>query len=93
MILSVVNGQEKKSFHIGCIAFYNLENLFDTINDPNTNDDEFTPTGSNRWSPVIYNEKLNNMAHVISQLGKEVSPDGAAIVGLCEVENYSVLSG
>lgn len=40
------------------IGFYNLENLFDTIDDPLTNDAEFLPQGGNQWTAERYAEKL-----------------------------------
>ncbi|KXK44032.1 MAG: endonuclease [Bacteroidetes bacterium OLB11] len=39
------------------IAFYNLENFYDTINDPNTDDDEFTPNGANAYTPAVFKKK------------------------------------
>ena len=74
-----------------CIAFYNLENLFDTINDPKTNDTEFTPTGSNLWTWERYQEKQSHMSSVISQIGEEVIKGGPTVIGLSEIENRGVL--
>ena len=48
---------QNKSFVIHTVAFYNFENLFDTINNPN-NDDEWTPNGLQRWTSKKYNQKL-----------------------------------
>jgi len=73
------------------IAFYNVENLFDTINDPDIRDDDWTPRGSNRWNTRRYFEKLDNLAEVIEQLGQELNPDGPVVLGLAEVENTTVL--
>jgi exonuclease III len=87
---TIVNAQEKK-YKIGCIAFYNIENLFDTENDSLINDEEFLPEGSNKWTTERYNEKLNNMADVISQIGTEYVPTGPSIIGLSEIENRKVL--
>lgn len=42
------------------VVFYNLENFFDTINDPEVNDDEFTPEGPKKWNSVKYAKKLGN---------------------------------
>jgi predicted extracellular nuclease len=70
------------------IAFYNLENLFDTEDDPKIDDAEFLPTGANQWSPERYKRKLANMSKVIDQLGDE---DGPEVLGVCEVENRKVL--
>lgn len=85
---------DKQNVSITCVGFYNLENLFDTIIDPDTTkilQDEFTPNGKNRWTTPKYNEKLGNMARVISELGTDVTPDGVAILGVAEVENRLVL--
>ena len=88
------NNTDKKNYAVTCIGFYNLENLFDTIVDPDTTlilQDDFTSKGPKRWNTPKYYEKLGNMARVISELGTEVTPDGAAILGVAEVENKSVL--
>jgi hypothetical protein len=73
-----------------CVAFYNLENLFDTINGDN-NDEEYLPNGANKWNSLKYNAKLKNMSSVISQLGVETLPAGIAILGVSEIENRGVL--
>ncbi len=84
--------QQDKREYIGVgIGFYNVENLFDTINDPRIRDDDFTPQGSNRWNSDRYFEKLDNLAEVLKLLGQEVNPDGLAVIGLAEVENTTVL--
>ena len=74
------------------IAFYNVENLFDTINDPTTFDDGRTPEGKYRWTPERYRDKLSRIARVISEIGAEVSGASPDIIGLCEVENYEVVN-
>lgn len=66
-----------------CIGFYNVENLFDTINQPDVNDEEFTPEGSNEWNALRYNRKLLHLSEAISRIGG----NGAVILGLAEVEN------
>ncbi len=75
----------------GIVAFYNLENLFDTINTPDVRDGEFTPEGSKNWNSEKYWEKINNMAYVISQLGSAEGLLGPQVIGLCEMENRAVL--
>ncbi|TCO03009.1 endonuclease/exonuclease/phosphatase family protein [Natronoflexus pectinivorans] len=75
----------------GVIAFYNLENLYDTINDPNIRDDDFTPEGVKRWNSPKYWEKIDRLAEVISKLGSHENIPGPAIIGLCELENRAVL--
>lgn len=73
------------------IAFYNLENLFDTINDPGVSDGEFTPTGSKVWTSERYENKLNNMAKVIADIGSDQGMAGPSLIGMCEMENRHVL--
>ncbi len=73
------------------IAFYNLENLFDTKNDPLTLDDDFTPKGVKKWSFKRYKRKINKLSNVIAQLGTARSFYSPAIVGVVEVENRLVL--
>ncbi|SMO80125.1 hypothetical protein SAMN06265379_10821 [Saccharicrinis carchari] len=73
------------------IAFYNLENLFDTINDPGIRDGEFTPAGSKEWSSERYDSKLINMAKVMADIGSDQGFEGPSIIGLCEMENRNVL--
>lgn len=70
------------------VMFYNVENLFDTIDDPVTNDEEFTPIGKKEWNSDRYWKKINQIAKVIIAAGKWNPP---VLVGLCEVENKSVL--
>lgn len=77
------------SAQVHTIAFYNVENLFDTINTPNVNDIDFTPQGVKAWNHERYKIKLKNLAEVIFFLGSD--PKGPAILGLCEVENRQVL--
>ncbi len=81
--------QEKKEHPLYCVAFYNLENLFDTISGPN--DKEYTPTGSKEWNTEKYYSKLKKMSYCISKIGKQFSPMGPSILGVAEVENRSVL--
>ncbi len=70
------------------IMFYNVENLFDIHNDPEREDDEFTPGGERRWTWFRFREKLANIYRVIVAAGGWQAPE---IVGLCEVENRYVL--
>ena len=84
--------QEKKNFNVIAIGFYNLENLFDTINDVELLiSEEFTPDGPKQWTTERYHEKLGNMAKVISQIATDVTTDGIAVLGVSEIENRGVL--
>ena len=83
--------QEKRNFKIHTIAFYNVENLFDTINDVNKND-EASPIMEIKFNrSEIYNKKVNNMASVIADIGTDLVKKSPSIVGLCEVENRNVI--
>jgi len=82
---------QKQSYKVVVIGFYNLENLFDTIDNPVVDDNEFTPNGPRRYDGVIYRDKLTKLATVLSQMGTEISPDGPALLGVAEVENDTVL--
>jgi hypothetical protein len=73
-------------------GFYNLENLFDTINDPRTNDEEFLPNSPKKYNTNIYFRKLHNLASVLSQVGTDINPDGLAFFASSEVENDTVLT-
>jgi len=80
------------SLRAGIIAFYNLENLFDTIDTEGVDDFEFTPLGPNKWNAERYQAKLGNLARVILAIGEEEGVKGGpAILGVCEIENRSVL--
>lgn len=84
------NAQDKK-FKIHTLAFYNLENLFDTINDP-TKLDEYSPMMELKTNrKAAYNKKIVNLAKVISEIGKDVTHNTPAVLGVCEVENRDVL--
>jgi predicted extracellular nuclease len=71
---------------IGIVAFYNVENLFDTEDDPNINDEEYMPEGGKEWDTEKYQNKLVNMSKVLATMTY-----GADIIGLAEVENRRVL--
>lgn len=81
----------KASYSVSCVAFYNLENLFDTINDPTINDEEYLPEGGMKWTSFKYENKVQKMAYALSQLGTDYVPTGAAVIGVSEIENRGVL--
>ncbi len=70
------------------IVTYNVENLFDTIDSPDTDDAEFLPSSESKWISVRYNEKLKNLDKVLSSINANELPE---IIGLCEVENRAVV--
>lgn len=69
------------------LAFYNVENLFDIVDDPKTMDEDFTPDGKLHWTEERYTTKLNRLADVFDAFPGELP----AFIGLCEIENKSVL--
>ena len=77
--------------NLHAIAFYNLENLFDLQDDVFTNDNDFLPTSVKRWTPKRYKNKLRKLGFAISNIGKKETGKHPAIIGVCEVENASVL--
>ena len=76
---------------VRCVAFYNLENVFDTIHDEGKNDYEYLPDGGMKWTKFKYEQKIQNMAYAIAQLGTDEDPRGAACIGVSEVENIGCL--
>ena len=85
LLLPLYSQKNVKSF---LVVSYNVENLFDTINSPVFEDDEFTPSGTKAWTYERYNKKLNDLVRVILSIpGKELP----AVVGLAEIENRKVL--
>ncbi len=87
--------QQKQSYKIAVAAFYNCENFYDTINNPLSNDDEFTPAGEKNYNSVIYSDKVSKLATVIAQIGTDQNPattDGPALLGVAEIENAHVLN-
>lgn len=90
LCVSMVHGQSDK-FEAFAVGFYNVENFFDTLDNPQINDEEFTPDGDKLWNGEKYNSKVANIASVISQLGLELCKDGVSLLGVSEIENDTVL--
>ena len=87
----ISQNQGKKSYVINTIAFYNLENLFDTIDNP-LKKDEYSPILQMKTNKSeAYWGKIDNMARVLSEIGKEKTGKSAAIIGICEIENSAIL--
>lgn len=83
-------GQQKK-YIIHTVAFYNFENLFDTINNPNY-DEEWLPKGLQRWTSEKYKQKLGNLSKVLMQIGtNDKQKESPTLIGGCEIENRNVL--
>lgn len=79
------NAQEVSSTSTFTAAWWNVENLFDTRDDPKTNDDEFTPEGEKHWTRHRLIKKLHGIYKTLLMMDL---PD---VVGLAEVENKYVL--
>jgi len=90
-VFAFAKAQEKKTYKVQTIAFYNVENLFDTENDPITFDDDRTPEGRDHWTEDIYKDKVKKMASVIAEIGADVAQNTPAIIGLAEIENRTVI--
>ena len=72
------------------VAFYNLENLFDIYDDPETHDEEFLPDGVKQWNETKYQKKLSNMERVLFDMAA-INKDYPVVIGVSEIENRSVL--
>ncbi|MCH1547213.1 MAG: endonuclease/exonuclease/phosphatase family protein, partial [Flavobacteriaceae bacterium] len=88
---NLIFSQDQRKFKIQTIAFYNVENLFDTINDVNKNDEASPMMEINYDRGNIYKKKIVNMSKVIADIGKDFTNTSPAIVGLSEVENKQVI--
>jgi predicted extracellular nuclease len=67
------------------VGFYNVENLFDTIDDPNKDDAEFLPNGKYSWTAARYQEKITHINKVMGEM------DPILVLGFCEIENEMVI--
>lgn len=91
MNISLIGAQEEKRFKIHTVAFYNLENLFDTINDP-LKFDERSPIMEIKGNrSEVYKQKVKNMARVLANIGADKANNSPAVIGVCEIENRDVL--
>lgn len=82
---------QTNKYKIRTVAFYNVENLFDTINDPDTLDDDYTREGKNKYTASNYDHKIDNIASVINRMGADMAKSSPVILGLAEIENIKVL--
>lgn len=86
-----IHAQEKKTYKVHTIAFYNLENLFDTVNDPEKNDEASPIMEMKGDVEEVYKKKVSNMARVIADIGKDITNNSPVILGVAEVENRKVM--
>lgn len=94
-MISSLNSQtvsnQKKLEGIHSFMFYNVENLFDTIDNKGVMDEEFLPISKKHYGTKIYNKKLSNMAKVIGDVAKTNGNQFPIVIGVAEVENKGVL--
>ncbi len=94
LVLSITtcNAQKNgKKYKIRTIAFYNLENLFDTINDVNKNDEASPMMELKSNRSKVYWDKIEKLSSTIAQIGADKTNTSPAIIGVSEVENLNVL--
>jgi hypothetical protein len=92
-IISISTGYSQKAqYHPSLIGFYNLENFYDTVNNPLVDDEEFLPNSERHYDSHIFLDKVERLTSVISQLGTDINPDGVALLGVAEIENDTVLT-
>lgn len=87
---------QAKNYLVHTVAFYNFENLFDTINDPKIIDEEWLPSGAQNWTSKKYHQKLENLSRVLSEIGvgpieDKKNPNPPTFIGGAEIENRGVL--
>ena len=82
LFTTVLSQQSNERYRL---MFYNIENLFDTIDNPLTNDEEFLEQGDKHWNNYRYWQKINKTFQVIAAAGHVEPPD---IIGMCEVEDF-----
>lgn len=91
-VISVSIASAQNKYKVSLIGFYNLENLYDTVNNTMIDDEEFLPNSERHYNSRIYWDKQERLSTVISQMGTDINPDGLAILGVAEIENDTVLN-
>ncbi len=87
-VLFSCSEEKRKDRRNMTVVFYNVENLFDLVDEPVKKDEEFTPAGEKKWNEERYEKKLKDLAKVLTSVNKNELPE---IIGLSEVENRKVL--
>ncbi len=88
LLIFVVSCQDKPELNEITVVSYNVENLFDTEDDPAVNDEDFLPDSKKQWTSERYQKKLDDIARVLTSVSPEDLPE---VIGLVEVENKKVL--
>jgi len=89
MLFSLFKRKPKGNLYT--VAFYNLENLFDTVHDKGKLDKDFTPEGFKKWTMKRYKRKVYKLAKTIAEIGEKSSSTPPVLVGVAEVENDNVI--
>ena len=74
------------------IFCWNIENFFDSRDDPATTDEAFTPGGEMHWTRRKMEAKRNLIAKTIIASSECFGGQMPCLIGLCEVENHAVLN-
>ena len=85
VLFAICNGFGSFAQKTNTIAFYNVENLFDTLDTPDKNDSEYLPQAAKKWNSRRYMKKLEHINEVLELTQKPI------IAGFCEIENKSVV--
>src|SRR5690606_34111353 len=91
LTVSSLFSQPANDYQLVTVAFYNVENLFSPVNDPQTRFHQNTLRGQRFYNEEIYRAKIKNLARVISEIGSDLTGTAPELVGLCEVENRQVI--
>ncbi|MEO6232050.1 MAG: endonuclease/exonuclease/phosphatase [Ferruginibacter sp.] len=89
---SFVSYSQQHQYKSALIGFYNLENFYDTVNNPLVDDEEFLPSSEKQYNSHVYLDKISRLSSVIYQIGTDINPDGLALCGVAEIENDTVLN-
>lgn len=88
VLIGILGSCSQKKEQAFSFAFYNVENLFDTIDDPSISDERYLPDSEIPWNTERYRHKLDNLTKVMTSVDSSAYP---TLFGLCEVENIDVL--
>lgn len=91
ILVTFTSRSQAQNYELVAIGYYNLENLFDTIDSEGVAEGDFLPNGAKGWNSEKYYYKLDQMARVISEIATDKTPDGLAVFGVSEIENNLVL--
>lgn len=92
LFCSLISSAQTNKYKVSLIGFYNVENFYDTVNNPIVNDEEFLPSGERHYNSRIYLDKLDRISTAVSKIGININPDGLALLGVSEIENDTVLT-